>query len=155
MQLRHLIVIVALILTQTSYSQDNTERKRVRELGIPVGEMQTGNLNAIIDVDGVLVGHKTLIRGDSIRTGVTAILPHSGNIFQEKVPGSIVVFNGYGKLAGYTQVEELGNIETPVILTNTLSVPTAANALKKYGTSGCQSHQMFKLHLPGCNYKQH
>ena len=145
MQLRYLIVIVALILTQTSYSQNNTGRKRVRELGIPVGEMQTGNLNAITDVDGVLVGHKTLIRGDSVRTGVTAILPHSGNIFQEKVPGSIVVFNGYGKLAGYTQVEELGNIETPVILTNTLSVPTAANALIKYSLQQTGNEQVWSV----------
>ena len=132
MQIRHLIFIVTLILTQTSYSQNNTERKRLRDYDISVGEMQTGRNNAITDVEGVLVGHNTLIKGDSVRTGVTAILPHSGNIYQDKVPGSIVVFNGYGKLAGYTQVEELGNIETPIILTNTLSVPTAANALIKY-----------------------
>ncbi len=132
MQNRYLALLVVLILTQTSYSQHNTERKRVRELGISVGEMQTGPLNAITDVEGLLVGHKTLIKGDSVRTGVTAILPHSGNLYQDKAPGSIFVFNGYGKLTGYTQVEELGNIETPIILTNTLSVPTAANALIKY-----------------------
>jgi len=129
---RTLCIISAMILAQSCYSQDNNDRKRARDLGILVGEMQTGEHNAITDVKGVLVGHKTLIAGDSIRTGVTAVLPHPGNIFQDKVPGAIVVFNGFGKLAGYTQVEELGNIETPVILTNTLSVPTAANALIKY-----------------------
>jgi D-aminopeptidase len=132
MQTRYWLIIIFLSLTQTSYSQLNMERKRTRDLGLITGDMQTGHLNAITDVQGVTVGHKTLIRGDSIRTGVTAILPHSMNIYHEKVPGAIVVFNGYGKLAGFTQVEELGNIETPIILTNTLSVPTAANALIKY-----------------------
>ena len=107
-------------------------RTRAREAGLAVGQMGTGQFNAITDVAGVMVGHRTLVRGDSIRTGVTAILPHPGNIFQEKVPGAIEVFNGFGKLAGYTQVRELGTIETPVILTNTLSVPVAANALIVY-----------------------
>ena len=102
---------------------------RVRDLGIVVGVMKPGTYNAITDVTGVKVGHMTLIRGDSIRTGVTAILPHDGNLFAEKVPAAIAVGNGYGKLAGSTQVEELGNLETPIILTNTLSVPVAANAL--------------------------
>ena len=132
MTIRYVFIFIAIIMTQTSNSQDNNEKMRIRDLGITVGDMQTGKHNAITDVEGVLVGHKTLIKGDSIRTGVTAVLPHPGNIFQDKVPGAIVVFNGYGKLAGFTQVEELGNIETPVILTNTLSVPTAANALIKY-----------------------
>jgi D-aminopeptidase len=103
--------------------------KRVRDYGIKIGILQPGPNNAITDVKGVKVGHCTLIKGESIRTGVTAILAHPGNIFQEKVPAAIFVANGFGKLAGYTQVEELGNIETPIILTNTLSVPTAADAL--------------------------
>lgn len=104
-------------------------RKRVRELGIFPGILPTGELNAITDVRGVKVGHITLIEGDDIRTGVTAILPHDANIFQEKVPAAIVVGNGFGKLMGSTQVEELGEIETPIVLTNTLSVPRAAEAL--------------------------
>ena len=94
--------------------------------------MQPGQYNAITDVKGVKVGHTTLHIGDSIRTGVTAILPHAGNIFQEKVPAAIYIGNGFGKLAGYSQVKELGNIETPIILTNTLSVPTASDALITY-----------------------
>jgi len=108
------------------------EGKRVRDYGIKIGILPPGPHNAITDVKGVRVGHYTLIKGESIRTGVTAILPHPGNIFQEKVPAAIFVANGFGKLAGYTQVEELGNIETPIILTNTLSVPTAADALIDY-----------------------
>jgi len=107
-------------------------RPRLREFGIKTGVLSPGPLNAITDVAGVRVGHVTLIEGKDIRTGVTAILPHEGNIFQEKVPGAMAVANGFGKLAGYTQVEELGNIETPIILTNTLSVPTAAEALIDY-----------------------
>lgn len=104
-------------------------RKRIRELGISPGILPTGKWNAITDVAGVKVGHVTLIEGDDIRTGVTAILPHAGNIFQDKVPAGIVVGNGFGKLMGSTQVEELGEIETPIILTSTLSVPRAAEAL--------------------------
>ncbi len=107
-------------------------QQRTREHGIEIGVIPTGTLNAITDVPGVKVGHTTLIKGDSIRTGVTAILPHGGNMFQEKVPAAIFVGNGFGKLAGITQVNELGNIETPVILTNTLSVPTAMNAVISY-----------------------
>lgn len=104
-------------------------RRRARELGIAPGILPTGRWSAITDVPGVSVGQVTLIEGDDIRTGVTAILPHSGNIFQEKVPARIAVGNGYGKLMGFTQVEELGEIETPIVLTNTLSVPVAAEAL--------------------------
>src|SRR6185503_19756970 len=104
-------------------------RKRARELGISPGILPVGSWNAITDVDGVKIGHVTLIEGQDVRTGVTAILPHEGNLFQEKVPAGIVVGNGFGKLIGFTQVEELGEIETPVILTNTLSVPRAAEAL--------------------------
>jgi D-aminopeptidase len=108
------------------------QRPRLREFGIKTGVLSPGPLNAITDVPGVRVGQVTLIQGKDIRTGVTAILPHEGNIFREKVPGAIAVANGFGKLTGFTQVEELGNIETPVILTNTLSVPTAADALIDY-----------------------
>jgi D-aminopeptidase len=104
-------------------------RQRVRELGISPGILPTGKWNAITDVADVKVGNVTLIEGDDIRTGVTAILPHPGNIFQDKVPAGIVVGNGFGKLMGSTQVEELGEIETPIVLTNTLSVPRAAEAL--------------------------
>ena len=102
---------------------------RARELGIAPGILPTGTWNAITDVAGVKVGHVTLIEGEDIRTGVTAILPHGGNMFQEKVPAGIVVGNGFGKLMGSTQVEELGELETPIILTNTLAVPAAAEAV--------------------------
>jgi D-aminopeptidase len=103
--------------------------QRARDLGIAPGPLPTGALNAITDVPGVAVGHVTIDRGDSIRTGVTAILPHSGNIFAEKVPAGIVVANGFGKLMGLSQVKELGEIETPILLTNTLNVPEAAAAI--------------------------
>jgi D-aminopeptidase len=107
----------------------DTPRKRVRELGITPGVLPVGKWNAITDVPGVKVGHVTLIEGQDVRTGVTAILPHGGNLFQEKAPAGIVVGNGFGKLMGSTQVEELGEIETPILLTNTLSIPRAAQAL--------------------------
>lgn len=103
--------------------------QRVRDLGIRVGVLAPGKHNAITDVPGVKVGHKTLMAGEGIRTGVTAILPHSGNIFQEKVPAAIYIANGFGKLTGISQVQELGNLETPVVLTNTMSVPVAGDAL--------------------------
>jgi D-aminopeptidase len=105
------------------------DRPRAREFGLVVGVLPAGPLNAITDVAGVRVGHVTLIEGKDVRTGVTAVLPHGGNLFQDKVPAGISVGNGYGKLTGTTQVEELGTLETPVILTNTLSVPTAAEAV--------------------------
>ncbi len=108
------------------------KRVRAREIGIDVGVMQPDTLNSITDVYGVKVGHKTIIRDQHIRTGVTAILPHHGNIFQEKVPASIYVGNAFGKLAGYSQVEEVGNIETPIVLTNSFSVGTAITAVIKY-----------------------
>ena len=111
------------------YSQN---RPRAREAGIIVGVLPTGPLNSITDVEGVLVGHTTVIRGDNIRTGVTAILPHNGNLFREKVPGAVFVGNGFGKLAGSTQVNELGEIETPILLTSTLSVPRVADFLIDY-----------------------
>ena len=128
-------------------------QNRLRDHGIELGVLRPGTHNAITDVPGVSVGHTTLIEDvdtsggnaettggpagspsgrTTIRTGVTAILPHGGNIFQEKVPAAIHIGNGFGKLAGYSQVEELGNIETPIILTNTLSVPSAMDALISY-----------------------
>ena len=108
------------------------ERPRMREFGIETGTMKPGKWNAITDVPGVKVGQVTLIEGQDIRTGVTSILPHGGNIYQEKVPAAVYIANAYGKLMGSTQVEELGNLETPIILTNTLSVPTAADAVIDY-----------------------
>lgn len=107
-------------------------QQRVEEIPLKIGVMQRGTLNAITDVEGVKVGHTTLIKGDSVRTGVTAILPHGENIFQQKVPAAVFVGNGFGKLAGSTQINELGNLETPIILTNTLNVPTAMDAVIKY-----------------------
>src|SRR5947209_6655772 len=108
------------------------DRPRAREAGIVIGTLPTGPNNAITDVPGVLVGQVTLNRGENIRTGVTAILPHSGNLFRDKVPGAIFVGNGFGKLMGSTQVNELGEIETPILLTSTLNVPRVADALIDY-----------------------
>src|SRR6516164_7255661 len=105
------------------------ERPRVRDLGISPGVLPTGKWNAITDVAGVRVGQKTLIEGGSVRTGVTAVLPHGGNLFQKKVPAAVYVGNGFGKAAGFLQVRELGNIETPIVLTNTLAVGTAVDAV--------------------------
>ncbi len=106
--------------------------KTLRQWGFPTGIFQTGQYNAITDVPGVTVGHVTLIEGDSVRTGVTAIVPHQGDIFNHKVPAAIHVGNGFGKLAGITQVQELGNIETPIVLTNTLSVAAGIEGLVRY-----------------------
>lgn len=106
--------------------------QNARHYGIKIGVMVPGTFNNITDVPGVKVGHTTLIKGDSIRTGVTAILPFDGNVFQNKIPGAVFVANGFGKLAGSTQVNELGNIETPIVLTNTLNVSTAMDALIEY-----------------------
>ena len=104
-------------------------QERPRDYHIHIGILPTGKHNAITDVVGVQVGHFTLIKGENVRMGVTAILPNGENIFQQKIPAAIHIGNGFGKLMGYSQVEELGNIETPIVLTNTLSVPTAADAL--------------------------
>jgi D-aminopeptidase len=126
--LRHLFLWLLLVAPLTVSAQD----QNVRNYGIQIGVLQPGAQNTITDVQGVKVGHQTIIEGNNIRTGVTAILPHDGNIFQQKVPAAVYVGNGFGKLAGSTQIEELGNLETPIILTNTLSVPTAADALIDY-----------------------
>lgn len=110
----------------------NAQRPRVREAGVVVGILPVGAQNAITDVTGVAVGHKTIFQGDNIRTGVTAILPHSGNLFRDKVPGAVFVGNAFGKLAGSTQVNELGEIETPILLTSTLAVPRVVDGVMDY-----------------------
>ena len=119
MKTNYLLSILLLFVCLSGYTQ---EKKRVRDYGIQIGLLPTGPNNAITDVPGVQVGHCTLIEGDDIRTGVTAVLPHDGNIFQSKVPAAVFVGNGFGKLTGATQIAELGNIESPIILTNTLNV---------------------------------
>jgi D-aminopeptidase len=129
--MKKIIILMLLISTLASAQQV----RRPRDMGIEIGVFSPGTYNAITDVPGVKVGHVTLIEGDNIRTGVTAILPHDENVFQNKVPAAMYIGNGFGKLTGYSQVKELGNIETPVILTNTLSVPVAANALISYTLS--------------------
>lgn len=128
------LLILSLLLSfiNNSYAQ---KRGRVRDFGINPGILTPGKFNAITDVNGVSVGHKTMIIGDSIRTGVTVIIPHQGNIFQQKVPAAVFVGNGFGKAIGFTQIEELGNIETPIALTNTLNAFLVANALVDYTLS--------------------
>ena len=105
------------------------DRPRLRDLGVKPGILPSGKWNAITDVPGVRVGHRTIVEGDSIRTGVTVVMPHGGNLFQKKVPAAVYVGNGFGKAAGFLQVRELGNIETPIVLTNTLAVGTALDAV--------------------------
>jgi len=130
---RTIFAAIALLLVSAA-PQDQTPnaRPRASDLGLKVGVLPTGPLDAITDVAGVEVGHTTIIRGEDIRTGVTATLPHSGNLFREKVPGAVFVGNAFGKLVGSTQVEELGEIETPILLTSTLSVPRVADSLINY-----------------------
>lgn len=118
--------LITTLLFSNCYAQ---KKIRARALGIESGILTPGELNAITDVQGVSVGHKTLNEGDSIRTGVTVIIPHQGNIFQNKVPAAIFVGNGFGKAIGFTQIKELGNLETPIALTNTLNAFLVANAL--------------------------
>jgi D-aminopeptidase len=129
---RVLLGCLICVLMETIMAADESHRPRAREIGIEVGILPTGPWNAITDVSGVKVGHQTLIRGEAIRTGITIILPNDGNLYQEKVPAAIYVGNAYGKLAGTTQVEELGTIETPIALTNTLSVPTVVQGVIRY-----------------------
>src|SRR6266567_925697 len=129
---RFTLVLLTTVLVMTEGSPQEKPRPRAREAGVIVGVLQPGSLNAITDVGGVAVGHTTLVRGDNVRTGVTAILPHNGNLFREKVPGAVFIGNAFGKLAGSTQVNELGEIETPILLTSTLSVPRVADALIDY-----------------------
>ncbi|NNE67621.1 MAG: S58 family peptidase, partial [Pyrinomonadaceae bacterium] len=124
-----ILLLTLSLLTATANSQS---RPRARDIGLSPGVLATGKLNAITDVEGVRVGHTTIIKGENIRTGVTAILPHGGNMFQQKVPAAIFAGNGFGKLMGSTQVDELGEIETPILLTSTLAVPKVANFLMDY-----------------------
>jgi D-aminopeptidase len=126
---------ILVMLPVMNCQNTNAQMKRARDYGIEIGILRTGRYNAITDVPGVKAGHVTLKEGDSVNTGVTAILPHDGNIFQQKVPAGIFVANGFGKLTGYTQVEELGNLETPVVLTNTLSVSAAVAAVIEHTLS--------------------
>ncbi len=124
-----LLVTIALAAAPLS-AQD--ARPRARDIGLAPGVFETGSKNAITDVDGVSVGHATLVQGDHVRTGVTVIVPHQGNVFQDKVPGAVFVGNAFGKLAGSTQVDELGTIETPIALTNTLSVGAVMDGLVRW-----------------------
>ena len=123
------IIFLLGLLPSLLWAQD---RGRARDMGIEPGILAPGEWNAITDVSGVKVGHKTLIRGENVRTGVTVILPHEGNLFMEKVPAAVSVGNGFGKALGFTQVKELGNLETPIALTNTLNVFSVAGALVEY-----------------------
>ena len=124
--------LLSLVSFVTAQSTSSNARPRTSDLGLKIGILPPGPLNAITDVAGVEVGHTTIISGDNIRTGVTAVLPHSGNIFREKVPGAVFVGNGFGKLTGSTQVNEMGEIETPILVTNTASVPRVADAVTTY-----------------------
>jgi D-aminopeptidase len=126
------LILAALVAAALSVGLTAQGRPRARDLGIAPGAGSSGRLNAITDVAGVRVGHATVISGDTVRTGVTAILPHGGNLFREKVAGAVFVGNAFGKLAGSTQVQELGTIESPIVLTNTLSVGTAVEATVRW-----------------------
>src|SRR5262245_5567581 len=125
-------ILFGVIGYQMDSKAQTAQRPRAREAGVIVGVLPTGPVNAITDVAGVAVGHATIKQGDDVRTGVTAILPHAGNMFREKVPGAVFIGNAFGKLAGSTQVNELGEIETPIILTSTLNVPRVADATIDY-----------------------
>lgn len=138
MRHNHSLLLLSFLIGFSVFSQ----HKRARDLGIKIGVFETGELNAITDVKGVTIGHKTLIQGENIRTGVTAIIPHQKNLYQYKVPAAIYIGNGFGKLTGYSQVKELGNIETPIILTNTLNVPVAAEALISYTLNQKENHEV-------------
>src|SRR6059058_3648026 len=126
------IRLVCILASAALLAQQPPNRPRASDLGLKIGSLPPGPLNAITDVAGARVGHTTIVRGDSIRTGVTVVLPPGDNVFRDKVPGAVHVGNAFGKLAGSTQVEELGEIETPIALTSTLNVPRVADALIDY-----------------------
>lgn len=128
MHIRIIGVTLAVFIGLMGTAVASDDNPRARDLALEPGILSPGGLNAITDVSGVLVGHRTLIEGESVRTGVTAVLPHDGNLFQDKVPAAVYTANGFGKAAGFEQVRELGNIESPIFLTNTLSVGTAVEA---------------------------
>jgi D-aminopeptidase len=126
------LLLVLSALTSSAMAEEDSPSKprpRLRDLGVAPGVVPPGPLNAITDVAGVAVGHRTVVVGDGVRTGVTAVLPHGGDLFHDKVPGAVFVANGFGKAAGFLQVAELGTIETPIVLTNTLAVGTAVEAV--------------------------
>jgi D-aminopeptidase len=127
-----ILLLCSMLVLATVSSPGSQSRPRARDLGITPGTFPTGPLNAITDVAGVRVGQTTIVQGDTVRTGVTAVLPHEGNLFREKVVGAVFIGNAFGKLAGSTQVDELGTIETPIVLTNTLSVGTAVEAVARW-----------------------
>ncbi|MBV8829408.1 MAG: P1 family peptidase, partial [Acidobacteriaceae bacterium] len=126
------LLVTAMLRPGSAQDKGSLTRPRTSDIGLKVGILPAGELNAITDVAGVMVGQTTIVRGDNVRTGVTAILPHAGNLYREKVPGAVSVGNGFGKLTGSTQVEEMGDIETPILLTSTTSVPRVADALVGY-----------------------
>ena len=130
-----LLTALALVVISAGAFAQTSGRGRIRDFGIEPGIFKPGPLNAITDVPGVKVGQVTIVKGDIVRTGVTAIVPHEGNLFREKCPAAIFVGNGFGKLAGVTQVQELGNIETPIVLTNTLSVAQGIEGVLTYTLS--------------------
>jgi D-aminopeptidase len=136
MAMANKLFAIAMVLLATAFaaaqSATPSARPRAPDLGLKVGILPAGPLDAITDVAGVEVGQTTIVRGDNIRTGVTAVLPHTGNLYREKVPAAIFVGNGFGKLMGSTQVDEMGNIETPILLTSTTSVPRVADAVISY-----------------------
>lgn len=125
-------LIIAALMMSSLTAQAQEQRGRARDFGVYTGILKTGKNNAITDVKGVKVGQTTVSKGTEVRTGVTAIIPHEGNIFQDKVPAAVYVGNGFGKSIGLSQIKELGNLETPILLTNTLNVPIVANALLDY-----------------------
>lgn len=129
-----LTALALVVISAGSFAQPSG-RGRIRDFGIEPGIFKPGPLNAITDVPGVKVGQVTIVKGDNVRTGVTAIVPHEGNLFRKKCPAAIFVGNGFGKLAGVTQVQELGNIETPIVLTNTLSVAQGIEGVLTYTLS--------------------
>jgi D-aminopeptidase len=126
------MLLFSVLMKSEKSSAQNEQRPRARDVGVVVGVLPTGQFNAITDVPGVMVGHSTIARDANIRTGVTAVLPHGGNLFREKVPAAVFIGNAFGKLAGSTQVNELGEIETPIMLTSTLNVPLVADATIDY-----------------------
>ena len=140
--MKHIFLLILLFVFNSSYSQP---RGRLSDFKIKIGVMERGKLNAITDVPKLKVGQVTLIKGDSVRTGVTAIIPHDGNLFQQKVPAGVFVGNGFGKLAGTTQIKELGNIESPIILTNTLSVATGMNGVITYTLAQNGNENVFSV----------
>lgn len=141
------------VLESTRKHLPEGERPRLRDLGVTIGVLPVGATNSLTDVKGVQVGHQTIVRGDSVRTGVTAIIPHTGNVFLRKPPAAIHVANGFGKFVGSTQIVELGVIETPIILTNTLSTFAAADALVGWSLQlpGCESVRSVNPVVGECN----